>query len=48
VLLISSDLDELLTLSTRMLVMSGGRLRALATGERDPARLGLLMAGKWN
>lgn len=48
VLLISSDLDELLALSTRMLVMSAGRIRALETGERDPARLGLLMAGKWN
>ncbi len=47
VLLISSDLDELLALSTRMYVMSAGRLRALGASEREPARLGVLMAGKW-
>jgi simple sugar transport system ATP-binding protein len=48
VLLISTDLDELLALSTRLFVMSAGRLRALAADERSPQRLGILMAGQWN
>jgi ABC-type uncharacterized transport system ATPase subunit len=47
VLLISSDLDELLALSTRIFVMSAGRIRALGMDEREPERLGILMAGKW-
>lgn len=47
VLLISSDLDELLGLSDRMAVMSRGRLRTIADHEREPARLGRLMAGNW-
>lgn len=47
VLLISSDLDELLGLSDRMAVMSRGRLRPIADHEREPARLGMLMAGNW-
>src|SRR5581483_253401 len=42
VLLISTDLDELLALSTRLFVMSAGRLRALAADERSPQRLGIL------
>jgi general nucleoside transport system ATP-binding protein len=45
VLLISSDLDELLAICGRLLVISGGKVRATNSGERDPERLGLLMAG---
>jgi ABC-type uncharacterized transport system ATPase subunit len=47
VLLVSSDLDELVALCGRLAVISRGRLRAVEAGERDPARLGLLMAGAW-
>ncbi|HYB92339.1 MAG TPA: ATP-binding cassette domain-containing protein [Candidatus Binataceae bacterium] len=47
VLLVSSDLDELLRLCRRLFVISGGRLRETAVQERDPERLGLLMAGEW-
>jgi len=43
VLLISSDLDELLELCGPLWVMSRGRL--FATARRDPEGLGLLMAG---
>ncbi|SMH38009.1 ABC transporter ATP-binding protein [Mesorhizobium australicum] len=46
VLLISEDLDEILTLSDRIVVMSGGRLSsASARGERTVRELGELMAG---
>lgn len=45
VLLVSSDLDELLELCARLFVMSRGRLRETASADRDPARLGMLMAG---
>ncbi len=45
VILISSDLDELNALCGRLAVLSRGRLRAVGADERDPARLGLLMAG---
>jgi len=45
VMLISGDLDELLELCGRLYVLSGGRLIETAAGDRDPARLGLLMAG---
>ncbi|MGH7863615.1 MAG: ABC transporter ATP-binding protein [Candidatus Binataceae bacterium] len=45
VLLISSDLDELLAVCGRLYVMNRGRLRAPAAGERNPERLGLMMAG---
>jgi general nucleoside transport system ATP-binding protein len=45
VLLVSSDLDELIALCGRLCVISRGRVRAVDAGERDPARLGLLMAG---
>jgi len=48
VLLISSDLDELLTLCGRLFVISRGRIRETAPAERTPERLGLLMAGAWN
>jgi ABC-type uncharacterized transport system ATPase subunit len=47
VLLVSSDLDELTALCGRLAVLSRGRLRAVGVDERDPARLGLLMAGAW-
>ncbi len=45
VLLISSDLDELLAISGRLLIISRGKIRETNPGERDPERLGLLMAG---
>ena len=45
VLLVSSDLDELIALCGRLCVISRGRLRAVEADERDPSRLGLLMAG---
>jgi ABC-type uncharacterized transport system ATPase subunit len=45
VLLISSDLDELLTLCGRLAVMNRGRLMEVPVAERDPARLGLMMSG---
>jgi ABC-type uncharacterized transport system ATPase subunit len=48
VLLVSSDLDELIALCDRLAVISRGRLRAVGADERDPARLGLLMAGAGN
>ena len=47
VLLVSSDLDELLELSARLFVMSRGRMRETGQGDRDPSRLGMLMAGNW-
>ena len=47
VLLVSSDFDELTALCGRLTVISRGRLRAVGADERDPARLGLLMAGAW-
>jgi ABC-type uncharacterized transport system ATPase subunit len=47
VALISSDLDELIALCGRLAVISRGRLRAVGADERDPTRLGLLMAGAW-
>jgi general nucleoside transport system ATP-binding protein len=45
VTLISSDLDELLAICGRLLIISGGQIRETKPGERDPQRLGLLMAG---
>jgi len=46
ILLISEDLDEILTLADRIVVMSGGRLsRPSARGERTVRDLGELMAG---
>lgn len=47
VVLISSDLDELLSISTRLFVMSRGRIRETDPGQRSPETLGLLMAGRW-
>jgi len=44
VLLISADLDEVLELSDRVVVMSGGRITGeLARGEATPERVGVLM-----
>ncbi len=43
--LISSDLDELLAICGRLLIISRGKIRETSPGERDPERLGLLMAG---
>jgi len=46
VLLISEDLDEVLTLSDRIAVIYEGRLTGvLSASEADPERLGLMMAG---
>lgn len=46
VLLISSDLDEIRSLSDRIVVLHGGRIAGqLAASEADDVRLGLLMAG---
>jgi simple sugar transport system ATP-binding protein len=47
VLLISSDLDELLAICSRLMVISRGRVRETRADEREPQRLGLLMAGTW-
>jgi simple sugar transport system ATP-binding protein len=47
VLLLSSDLDELLEICGRLFVMSRGRLRETGPHERNPERLGMLMAGSW-
>ncbi len=48
VMLVSSDLDELLAVSSRLLVMSGGRIRETAPNERSAQTLGLLIAGRWD
>ncbi len=46
VLLVSTDLDEVLALSDRIAVMVGGRFaRTLGASEADRDRLGLLMSG---
>ena len=46
VLLVSSELDEILALSDRVLVMNQGRITgALPIADCTEARLGLLMAG---
>jgi ABC-type uncharacterized transport system ATPase subunit len=47
VLLISSDLDELLAICGRLMVISHGKIRETRADERSPERLGLLMAGTW-
>lgn len=47
ILLISEDLDELMSLTDRLAVMSQGRLsEALPTGTLDIAEIGLMMAGQ--
>jgi len=48
VLLISSDLDELLAIASRLYVISRGKIRATEAADRTSERLGLLMAGRWN
>ena len=45
VLLISSDLDELLALSTSLAVICRGRLHPVAQHDRGAERIGLLMSG---
>jgi len=47
VLLISSDLDELLAMTSRLFVISRGKIRATDPRDRSPEKLGLLMAGRW-
>ncbi len=48
IILISEDLDEILALSDRVVVMHRGRLSpALPRAEAGVGRLGLLMAGQW-
>ena len=47
VLLISEDLDELLAISDRLVVLYEGRVMAeLPADGADPEHLGLLMAGR--
>jgi general nucleoside transport system ATP-binding protein len=48
VLLISSDLDELLAMASRLFVISRGKIRATDPRDRSPEKLGLLMAGRWS
>ncbi len=48
VLLISSDLEELLAIASRLFVISRGKVRATEPDDRSPEKLGLLMAGRWN
>jgi simple sugar transport system ATP-binding protein len=46
ILLVSVELDEILALSDRILVMFGGRIAGeVAAGSADERRIGLLMAG---
>jgi simple sugar transport system ATP-binding protein len=46
ILLVSEDLDELLSLADRILVLYEGRVMGIVTGEQaDRAKLGLMMAG---
>ncbi|HUO05117.1 MAG TPA: ATP-binding cassette domain-containing protein [Candidatus Binataceae bacterium] len=45
VLLVSSDLDEVLAICTRLMVINRGRIRETQESDRDPTRIGLLMAG---
>ncbi|GGK30784.1 ABC transporter [Pilimelia terevasa] len=45
VLLVSSELDEVLGLSDRVAVMYGGRIQAVVPPDTPRARIGLLMAG---
>lgn len=46
VLLVSSELDEIVALSDRIMVMVDGRLALVAPGKTDAESLGLMMAGR--
>jgi simple sugar transport system ATP-binding protein len=47
ILLVSEDLDELLALADRLVVLYEGRVAgAMPVAEADPERLGMLMAGR--
>jgi simple sugar transport system ATP-binding protein len=47
ILLVSEDLDELLALADRLVVMYEGRIVGeMRAGDADAERLGLLMAGR--
>jgi len=46
ILLISAELDELRSLSDRILVIYEGQIIAEKSGEFDEQELGLLMAGR--
>jgi len=49
ILLISEDLDELMALADRLIVLYEGRIVGeVRADEADPDRLGLLMAGRYN
>jgi general nucleoside transport system ATP-binding protein len=48
VLLISSDLDELLAIASRLFVISRGKIHLADPQDRSPEKLGLLMAGRWS
>jgi ABC-type uncharacterized transport system ATPase subunit len=48
VLLISSDLDELLAIASRLFVINRGKIRPADPQDRSPEKLGLLMAGRWS
>ena len=48
VLLISSDLDELLAIASRLFVISRGKIRPADPQDRSPEKLGLLMARRWS
>ena len=48
VLLISSDLDELLAIASRLFVISRLEIHPGDPQDRSPERLGLLMAGRWS
>lgn len=48
VLLVSEDLDEVMSLSDRVMAIHGGALSpAVATQNLDARKLGLMMAGEW-
>ncbi len=48
VLLVSSDLDELLAIAGRLFVISRGKIHPANPQDRSPEKLGLLMAGRWS
>jgi general nucleoside transport system ATP-binding protein len=48
VLLISSDLDELLAIASRLFVISRGKIHPADPQDGSPEKLGLLIAGRWS